>query len=162
MPNPPPPAAKIARLQRDRWSHLQLTLDDRRVFENIKATRLFPFSDREAWISLRDGTGREIILVESLTQLNAEVRQQLESDLHEQEFLPVIERVLSVSGDVEPCEWQVQTDRGTTRFVLKHVDDVRRLDAQRALVTDAFGVRYLVADLGRLDPFSRRVMEQYV
>jgi hypothetical protein len=70
--------------------------------------------------------------------------------------------VRKVSGSSEPCEWQVDTDRGPTRFVLRSEDDVRRLGPHGALVIDADGVRYLVTDTRRLDTFSRRTLEQYV
>jgi hypothetical protein len=63
---------------------------------------------------------------------------------------------------VEPSEWEVETDRGPTRFILNNEDDVRRLDDQRALVIDASGIRYLIPDLRSLDAASRRVLERYL
>ncbi len=45
------------------------------------------------------------------------------------DFLPEIRQVFSVSSNHEPCEWDVQTDRGRVKFVLKNDEDVRRVDA---------------------------------
>lgn len=149
-------------LQKDPWGRLHLVLTDGTRFENVKPIRLFPFSERTGWISLRDGLGQEILLVKCLADLPAAVRDLLTENLAQQEFVPVIERIIRISGDVEPCEWEVQTDRGRTRFVLKDENDVRRLEGERALITDAVGVRYLIQDLQALDAASRRVMEQYV
>jgi hypothetical protein len=62
----------------------------------------------------------------------------------------------------EPTEWDVETDRGLTRFILNSEDDIRRLGEGRALLVDAHGIRYLIPRLDSLDPFSRRVLERYL
>ena len=149
-------------LTRDHWRRLQLTLPDGTQFENVRPVRLFPFSDRSGWISLRDGTGQEIALVERFSDLPEQTQTLLAEELAQHEFVPVIERIVKTSGDIEPCEWTVETDRGPTRFVLNNENDIRRLDHQRALITDAFGVRYLIPNLLALDAASRRILEQYV
>ena len=149
-------------LTKDPWGRLHMTLPDGARFENVRPVRLFPFSDRDGWISLRDGDGQEIVLVEQINDLPASARALIDAELAEHEFVPVIQRIVRISGDIEPCEWEVLTDRGPTRFVLKDEDDVRRLGGQRALVIDAFGIRYLIPDLLALDRASRRVLEQYV
>jgi hypothetical protein len=149
-------------LHKDAWGRLHLVLADGTRFENVKPLRLFPFSERAGWVALRDGLGQEILLVKRLADLPAHLRDLLAEDLAQHEFVPAIERIIRISGDVEPCEWEVQTDRGRTRFVLKDENDVRRLEGERALVTDAVGVRYLIHDLRALDAASRRILEQYV
>ena len=149
-------------LVKDPWGLLQMTMGDGTRFDNVRPVRLFPFSDRDGWISLRDGGGQEILLVEQLGDLPASARGLIAAELAEHEFVPVIQRIVRISGDIEPCEWDVLTDRGPTRSVLNDEDDVRRLGGQRALVIDAFGIRYLIPDLLALDPASRRVLEQYV
>src|SRR5438034_1106543 len=94
----------------------------------------------------------------SMVNSNANRRAELAG----REFLPTVQRIKHISGTSEPCEWQVETDRGPTRFVLKSEDDVRRVAPHRAIITDADGVRYLVSDSRRLDAFSQRMMERYV
>jgi hypothetical protein len=76
--------------------------------------------------------------------------------------MPVLRRIVRISANSEPCEWEVETDRGCTTFVLKIDEDVRRLDDRRAMVTDANGVSYLIADLETLDAGSRRYLERYL
>jgi hypothetical protein len=97
-----------------------------------------------------------------LDQLSPGTRTALEAELAEREFLPVIKRIYRVSLQTNPCEWEVETDRGPTKFLLKSEDDVRRLEGNRALVTDAHGVRYLIPDSETLDRHSRRVLERYL
>jgi hypothetical protein len=73
------------------------------------------------------------------TPAPAGLRQQVEEHLARREFVPVIQRVRSISAAVEPSDWEVETDRGRTRFLLKSEDDVYQLSDHAALVTDAHG-----------------------
>ena len=94
--------------------------------------------------------------------LDPDVRQLLDEELARREFVPVIERIVRVSGTSEPCEWTVQTDRGPTRFVLKSEDDVRRIGDGQILIVDAHGTRYQIPDIKSVDAKSRRIVEWYV
>ena len=67
-----------------------------------------------------------------------------------------------MSAPVEPSEWEVETDRGRTSFVLNNEDDVHELGGHRALVTNAHGIRYLIPDTRQLDAISRRLLERYL
>jgi hypothetical protein len=123
--------------------------------------RMFPFSDRERWISLVGQDNKEVLLIEDLTVLPNHVQALIEEELSQREFLPVVKRVVHVTSDLEPCEWQVLTDRGPITFVLKTEDDVRILGPGKSLIVDAQGMRYLVPDYRKMDSYSRRVMEEY-
>jgi len=46
--------------------------------------------------------------------------------------------------------------------VLKGEEDIRRLDSQALLVTDADGVCYRIADRLALDRASRRLLERFL
>jgi hypothetical protein len=128
----------------------------------VEPVRAFPISDPCHGIALCDADGRELAWIDDLDTLPVSVRTVLEEELARREFLPVIRRVLKVSAPTEPSEWDVETDRGPTRFVLNSEADVRRLDERRALVVDAHGIRYLIADTDALDAVSRRLLERYL
>jgi hypothetical protein len=149
-------------LYHDEWGQLVLIDAEGARRVGVTPVRMFPFSDPERWLSITDGSGREIVCIENLDSLAPEVREVLHTDLARREFVPVIRRIVWVSSILEPCEWQVETSRGSTTFVLKSEDDVRRLGPNQALVLDSAGVRYLIADIRNLDAPSRRVLERYV
>jgi hypothetical protein len=86
----------------------------------------------------------------------------LEAELLRREFLPVIERIVDVTVDDEPSTWQVETHRGPSVFYVEGADAVRRLDADRCLIVDVKGVRYLIADFQNLDARSRRFLEHFL
>jgi hypothetical protein len=150
------------RLHRDAFGRLVLTDAAGREHVGVLVARAFPFSAPREGMALLDSAGREVLWVPHLDDLPEEQRRAVEDELGRREFVPVIRRVYKVAPRVEPSEWDVDTDRGRTRFVLNSPDDVRRLDDRRAIVSDAHGVRYLVPDLGTLDAASRRWLERYL
>jgi hypothetical protein len=94
--------------------------------------------------------------------LPSPLRQLLEEELGRRQFMPIIHRVLGISAPVEPSLWEVDTDRGRTTFLLSGEDDVHCLEDNRALITDAHGVRYLIPDTRALDTASRRLLERFL
>jgi hypothetical protein len=124
--------------------------------------RAFPLSSPRHGISLTDAEGRELVWIDDLATLPAGLRQMVEEHLARREFVPVIRHVRSISAAVEPSDWEVETDRGPTRFLLKSEDDVYQLSDHAALVTDAYGIRYLIPDTRQLDAASRRLLERFL
>jgi hypothetical protein len=149
-------------LQRDAWGRLVWTDAEGTRHVGVVPVRIFPLSDPHCWIALCDEDGRELACVENPADLPDPVRRILEHDLAQREFVPVLRRIVNVPGILEPCEWEVETDRGLTRFVLKSEDDVRRLGPYSALIIDGQGIRYLVPDARALDASSRRIIERYI
>ena len=79
------------------------------------------------------------------------------------DFMPVIERILSVSSFATPSTWQVETDRGTTELVLKSEDDIRRLKGPGALlIADSQGIHFLIRDRKILDSHSQRILKRFL
>jgi hypothetical protein len=150
-------------LHRDGRGRLIYTDAAGRQHVGVEPVRAFPISAPGHGIALCDGsTGRELLWIERLDDLPPGPRAVLEAELAQREFVPVLHRVVRISAPAEPSEWEVETDRGPTRFVLNSEDDVHSLDGQRALVKDAQGLRYLIPDLRKLDATSRRLLERYL
>jgi hypothetical protein len=149
-------------LHHDAWGRLVLSDAAGRQHVGVEPVRAFPITDPRHGIALCDADGHELHWIDDLDALPPPLRSILEADLARREFVPVLRRILTVSAPVEPSEWEVETDRGRTRFVLNSEDDVRRLDDRRALIVDAHGTRYLIADVDALDGTSRRLLERYL
>jgi hypothetical protein len=149
-------------LSHDAWGRLVLTDAHGRQHAGVEVVRAFPLSAPRRGVSLTDAEGRELVWIDDLDALPAPLRRQVEEYLTRREFVPVIKRVRSVSAAVEPSDWEVETDRGPTRFLLKSEDDVYQLSDHAALVTDAHGIRYLIPDTRNLDPASRRLLERFL
>jgi hypothetical protein len=149
-------------LHHDAFGRLVLTDADGRLFPAVEVVRSFPISDPGRCVSLCDADGHELIWIDRLEEVHEPARRVIEEELARREFVPVVHRIVHVSAPVDPSEWDVETDRGPTHFVVNSEDDVRRLDGRRAMIIDAHGVRYLIPDTRALDGGSRRLLERYL
>lgn len=149
-------------LEFDEWGRLVLVDGDGQRHQGVEPVRAFPISAPDRWVSICDAEGHELVSIDNVSDLPAHVAEVLVTTLSRREFLPVINRVLSVSADADPSHWHVETDRGETRFLLSSEDDVQRLGEHGAIVVDSEGVRYLVRDVRQLDWASRRILDRYL
>jgi len=148
--------------QTNEWGQLVLTLDTGESWVGIEPVRCFPLSDPLHAIALLDSDGRELVNLPSLDVLNPVARPLLERELNDREFMPVLQRITTVSVANPPAEWTVETDRGPTKFVIESEDDIRRIGQSGAVIADSHGIRYLVPDLGRLDASSQRTIRRFL
>jgi hypothetical protein len=149
-------------LSHDAHGRLVLIDDQGRRFVGVEPVRPFPITHPTRWISFCDAEGHEILTIESLDDLAPALRQLLEEELSLREFIPVIKRIVRVSADSFPSDWDVTTDRGPTRFTVDAEEDIRRLGPSRVMITDARRLRYQIPDVSALDAQSRRMLERFL
>jgi hypothetical protein len=151
----PVTAAGLLRLEEDAWGRLVATLADGSTIAGVEPVRAFPWSARNDVIVLLDCSGREVACLSPLESLSDEVRAVLDRVLARREFVPSIERIVKWSHPYPPCEWTALTDRGPVTITIDSDDDIRKLEGQSALVSDASGLRFRIPDISRLDASSR-------
>ncbi len=149
-------------LQRDAFGRLVLTDAQGQRHEGVVAVRAFPIAAPDEGVSLLDGDGHELAWIERLGDLDAATREMVQQALEQREFMPVLQRLISVSSFGTPSTWEVETDRGATRFVLKGEEDIRRLGPGLLIVNDAHGVQYLIRDLASMDKHSRKLLDRFL
>jgi hypothetical protein len=149
-------------LSQDEWGRLVLIDSEGHQHVGVEPVRAFPLTEPDRWIALCDPDGHEVLFIESMDEVPGETRRILNEELALREFVPTITRIVRVSGDAFPADWDVETDRGPTRFTLDSEDDVRRLGPHGVLISDARKMRYQIPDTRTLDAASRRVLERYL
>jgi len=149
-------------LQRDAFGRWALTLPDGTRHAQVIAVRAFPVSDAQGGAALLDSEGHEIVWVDQVNQLQEPLRAQVLQALNEREFLPEILQLQAVSSFATPSTWTVQTNRGTTQFMLKGEEDIRRLTGTVLLINDAHGVQYMIRDLAAMDKHSRKLLDRFL
>lgn len=146
----------------DEFGRLVLILPDGRAAVGVEPVRAFPISDRDRFIAFCDAEGHEVYCLDSLSTLSHDDQRLLREELSLREFVPHIQRIARVTSEGNPADWEVVTDRGSTRFTVESDDDVRRLGPHKVMITDARKLRYLVNDLRALDHHSRRLLERFL
>jgi hypothetical protein len=154
----PEPAAAW-KLERADHGRLDFVSAAGRRHVDVDVVRAFPISAPAGPVAIVDVDGEELAWIDGLVDLDAPLRQLLEQELAQREFLPVIERIESVT-DGEPMEWSVATDRGPRRFKLAHADDIAYAPDGGAFISDVAGVRYHIVNVSKLDGRSRRLLDR--
>jgi len=162
MTSPSPAHAPLAcRLARGAAGELLLVHADGQR-EPVTPVRAFPLSAPNDGISLVGADGRERHWIARMSDLPGDARALLAEDLAPRDFAPRLLHLHSVSTFGVPSTWDVSTDRGDTRFVLKAEEDIRRLEDGALLITSAHGLQLRVPDPRALDRQSRRLLERFL
>ncbi|WP_394807578.1 DUF1854 domain-containing protein [Nitrosomonas sp.] len=150
--------------QLNRNSYGRLVFTDRTglMQEGVVPVRSFPITDPDQGIALIDSHGHELLWIERLADLPEDYRVLIESELANREFMPKIKRVLKVSSFITPNTWQVETDRGESTFILKGEEDIRRLTVSSLMITDSYGIHFLIYDRLALDRHSRKLLDHFL
>ncbi|MBU3542063.1 MAG: DUF1854 domain-containing protein [Burkholderiaceae bacterium] len=149
-------------LSRDAFGHLRLRDEQGQVFEQVVPVRAFPISAAQDGISIMDREGHELVWLNHLAETTIDNQALIQEELASREFVPLIEKIVSVSTFATPSSWQIKTNRGDTVLILKGEDDIRRISKTTCLISDTNGVQYLIDDIGRLDKQSRRLLDRFL
>ena len=149
-------------LTRDGHGRLLLTTADGSVHEGVVPVRAFPIAAPTEGIALVGTDGHELAWIDRLDELPDAIRKLIEDELASREFIPEIRRLRQVSTFATPSTWEVETDRGETRFILKGEEDIRRLGAATLLIADSHGIQFLIRDLQAMDRHSRKLLDRFL
>lgn len=147
--------------QKDAWNRLLVATSEVGEPMPVEPVRCFPLTHPDEQISLVDDEGHEVLRIVSLNDLPANQRQLLEQELAAREFSPVIQRIHR-AGLSLPGSWDVETDRGLTRFEIASEDDLRRLPNRSVLIIDTNGIRYRIPREENLDASSRAILRRFL
>lgn len=149
-------------LERNAFGRLVFTAANGERHIGVVPVRAFPIAAPDEGVSLVSAEGHELAWVDRLDALPLSLRELLQEELASREFTPEILRLRGVSTFSTPSTWEVETDRGSTSFVLKGEEDIRRLGASSLLIAASQGVQFVVRDRRALDRTSRRLLERFL
>jgi ATP-binding cassette subfamily B protein len=148
-------------LERDGDGHLWAIDRRSRQRDRVVPRRCFPLTSPDTFVCLVDELGHDRACIENLAALAEDSRQALLAILASSEFLPEVRRIERVVHEATWSEWHVVTDRGSRTFVVDQEDHIRKLEDGRHVITDSFGMRFLVPVPEKLDAPSRRWLGRY-
>ncbi|MCX7935279.1 MAG: DUF1854 domain-containing protein, partial [Planctomycetota bacterium] len=110
-----------------------------------------------------DGSDKEVGMLRRLEDLDAESRAAVAAELARRYFLPVIRRIVKCRERFESVEWEVETDRGLTRFATRlSRQEALQPTPGRYILVDVDGNRYDIPDYRRLDGRSQALLLRYL
>ena len=149
-------------LSRNQAGRLLLTFQDGRMYEGVVPVRAFPLQTPEQFIAFVSPEGKEVAWIDDLSALPQDMREVITQEIASREVMPTIERIVSVSTLSTPSTWDIVTDRGATKLILKGEEDIRRLPGSTLIITDSHGLRFVLPDMHALDKNSRRILDRFL
>lgn len=150
------------KLMRNQAGRLVLALADGAVHEGVLPVRAFPVHAPNDFVALVGTEGKELVWIDRLDDLTEDVRALILEEIASREVMPTILSITNVSTYSTPSTWDVTTDRGATKFVLKGEEDIRRLMGTALIITDSHGMRFHLTDMALLDKHSRRILDRFL
>lgn len=150
------------KLARNTAGQLQLTDSNGKVFDNVNLVRAFPISAPDQGLSIINQEGQELAWIASLVDVPAQMRALIEAELAQREFMPLIECIYQVSSFATPSVWDVLTDKGRTKLMLKAEDHIWRLKNNQILIADKNGVNFMINDIRHLDKHSKKLLDRFL
>ena len=150
------------KLARNAAGQLQFTNSDGTVFDGVNPVRAFPVSAPDEGLSIISNDGHELAWLPSLVNMPTQIKELIEAELLQREFMPVIQRINQVSNFSTPSVWDVVTNKGNTQLTLKAEDQIWRLKNNRLLITDKNGVNFMVNNIEQLDKHSRKLLDRFL
>lgn len=129
--------------------------------ENVHASKMFPLTEKDHWISIQSQGSREILCIEDPQSLSEPSRTVLLEALARRNFVPIIQvihRIVRLAGG---HIWHVTTDRGDTSFEVETDESIQALGHGRLVIIDRRNTRYLIPNVASLDRVSKRKLEHY-
>lgn len=141
---------------------LSLRMADGTVHEDVRCAALFPVTDPEGFVELTvpkpadEGGQVSLGVLQSMAGLEPAARAAIEAALRRRHMLPEITEIRSIRDGIDGCEWDVETDRGARRMLVKRKgESYQMIGENRLVVEDADGCRYRISDIRALSPRSR-------
>ncbi len=124
---------------------------------------LMPLSNPTSYISLAVDEDTEIGILVHPSQLHPESLKILQEELDKRYFTPVVQKVYRVKEQFGIHEWEVQTERGRTKFSVRGLNqNIKQVPPARLFVTDVRGNRYDIPDYRKLDAESFQQLQRHL
>jgi len=155
-------SAENAQLRRNSAGDNVAIVDGQEVFI-AHILSIFPISNKNHFISLRDVEGNEIGIVEQAHELDQESQRILREELERSYFLPRIVDILGIEDNLGVFMFRVQTDKGYRAFEVRNPrKNIRFVGDGRFIIKDVDGNRYDIPKLRNLGPKSQNLMSEFV
>jgi hypothetical protein len=140
---------------------LRLTVADEHSYPAVKLYQAAPLSRPGRYLSLVNGKGEEIVMVESLQDFPAESRPVVEEELRRRYLTARVNAITNIRSEFGVTYWHVETDRGARDFVVQSLtESCVWLSDTHLLIIDADGNRFEILDRAALDEISRAELDK--
>lgn len=133
-------------------------------YGRVKIVRLFPFSDENRFLSVREyESGREIGIIEDLDAMTDTSKELIKKQLKLTYFTPVITKIFKIKDEYGYAYFHVMTDKGECRFAINMGSNaVIKLSDTRLVIMDVDENRFEIRDVDKLSQKERRMLDLFL
>ena len=134
-------------------------------YPRVKVLRLFPFTDPDRYISVRDpkNKDREIGVIGKISDLDEKTAEEVKKQLDLYYFTPIIKKVINIKSEYGYAYFHVVTDCGECRFTINMGGNaVVRLSDRRLIITDLDDNRFEIRDVLALTQKEQRKLDLFL
>jgi hypothetical protein len=120
----------------------------------------FPHTDKRIFVSVRTSENKEIGIIRSLDDFQSDVVSLLEEHIKLRYFAPEITKITKIHEEFGYSYWQTDTSAGACNFTVRSGrGNVKAVAANKVLITDVDGNRFIIDDLSTLSEKEFRMVE---
>jgi hypothetical protein len=135
---------------------LRLTVGNERSYPTVKPAWASPLTYPERFLSLQDGKGDEIVLIDDPKRLPKESLEAVNLELSRRYLTATIEEVEDARSEFGVTYWHVKTNRGMRDFVTQSLqENAQWLSPDHLLLIDVDGNRFELKNVESMDERSR-------
>lgn len=126
----------------------RLTVRGEVSYIDVRLANALPLSDPDRYLAIRDGQDQDIGVVVDWLSLDPDSVSVVRAALGRSYLLPKILKVNKVTDRYGIVLWDVLTDRGAKKYVVRNIrDNSVALSSTRVLMTDVDGDRFEFPDI---------------
>lgn len=134
---------------------------DGKHYSSVKLIRIFPLTMPSKYISVRSEAGVEITIIEDLSGLEEQSRNEAEQELQRYYVVSTIGSIISLKQGSTEWLWEVNTNQGRVSFRMnKMVESLHPMSPISWLLTGTDGRRFIISDIEKLDEGSRKLWDK--
>ncbi len=136
-----------------------------KLHRNVKVVRLFPFTDADKYLSIResDERAKEIGIIEDLSAMPEKTKEILKEQLNLNYFTPVIQKIYNIKDEYGYAYFHVLTDKGECKFAINMASNaVTKLSDDRLIISDLDENRFEIRDVNALTMKERRRLDLFL
>ncbi len=131
--------------------------------KRVKLSRILPFKEPFKYITIGDMEGKELGIIRDLAELSEEQRELVKAELESRYYCPEISEIETIKEKMGYFYFDVKIKDYKKTFAVKDISrSIKQLDDESIVITDVDGNRYMIPDIWKINPKSRRKIEPYL
>ncbi len=132
-------------------------------YKRVRLVRTLPLRKPFEYISVTDMDKKEIGIIRDIRDFPDDEKEMMEKDLDDRYYCPEITEILSIKEKMGFFYFDVSIKGYKKTFAVKDISrNIKRLDSNAVMFTDADGNRFVIPDLNAVKSNSRRQIEPYL